>query len=373
MDTNNTEITKIKVIGVGGGGGNTINRMVEMGIGGVELIAINTDKQALAFSKAHTLQIGEKATGGRGAGANPEVGRLAAEESKEQIDELLKDTQMVFITAGMGGGTGTGAAPLIAEAARSAGVLTVGVVTKPFKFEGNHRMAQAEAGIAKLAESVDSLIIIPNEKIKEVKEKDGEKITILNGFKKVDDVLVNGVNSITDLIVNRALINLDFADVTAVMKDGGRAHMGIGKSSEKNRAELAVKDAINNKLLETDIKGAKGVIICINGPVDLGLEEIDTAVSTVTEMADPNANIIFGANVDESNPENTEMTVTVIATGVDGAGKSLSSSPLGSFFAEAQAPSYPMDDISSSSSSFFGSEAEKKTEEFIDIINSGNN
>jgi len=362
MDNTAKEITNIKVIGVGGGGGNAVNRMVEMGISGVELIAINTDKQALAFSRAQKLQIGEKATGGRGAGANPEVGKMAAEESREALEELLKDTQMVFITAGMGGGTGTGAAPIIAEIAHSAGVLTVGIVTKPFAFEGKHRMQQAEAGIAELAGHVDSLIIIPNERLKNVST---ERITLANGFKIANDVLVNGVNSISDLIVNAALINLDFADVTAIMKDAGHAHMGIGRARGKDRGEQAVKAAITSPLLESTIDGATGVIICIKAPADVGLEEIDTAAGIVRAAAADNANIIFGVDLKEDDPEDDEMVITVIATGF-GDNKN---NAFGSFFSEDQPMLYPMDDISSSSSTVESDSSNKTYSEFIDIIN----
>lgn len=365
MDNSFKDITNIKVIGVGGGGGNAINRMVEMQIDGVELIAVNTDKQALCFSKAPTkIQIGEKITGGRGAGANPEVGRMAADESREAIEEVLNGTQMVFITAGMGGGTGTGAAPVIAEIARSKDILTVGIVTKPFAFEGKHRMQQAEAGIAELAGNVDSLIIIPNERLKNVS---AEKITLANGFKVANDVLVDGVRSISDLIVNAALINLDFADVTAVMKNAGHAHMGIGRARGKDRAEQAVKAAITSPLLESTIDGATGVIICFKAPEDVGLEEIDTAAGIVRAAAAENANIIFGVDLKPEDSEDDEMIITVIATGFgDNAGKP---SSVGSFFKEESPLLYPMDDISSTSSDEASSDSSTKYSEFIDIIN----
>ena len=369
MDNSYQEVTNIKVIGVGGGGGNAINRMVEMGIEGVELIVCNTDKQALYFSKAQNkVQIGEKATGGRGAGANPEIGRMAADESREAIEELLNDTQMVFITAGMGGGTGTGAAPIIAEIARKKDILTVGIVTKPFAFEGRHRMQQAEAGIAELAGNVDSLIIIPNERLKNVSQ---EKITLANGFKIANDVLVDGVRSISDLIVNAALINLDFADVTAVMKNAGHAHMGIGRARGKDRAEQAVKAAITSPLLESTIDGATGVIICIKAPSDVGLEEIDTAAGIVRASAADDANIIFGVDLKEEDSEDDEMIITVIATGL-GEGNAKLSSNNTSYFSEEQPLLYPMDDISSTStpsSSSFDNDSNKKYSEFIDIIN----
>ena len=373
MDNSFKDVTNIKVIGVGGGGGNAINRMVEMGIDGVELVAINTDKQALCFSKAPTkIQIGEKITAGRGAGANPEIGKMAADESREAIEEALNDTQMVFITAGMGGGTGTGAAPIIAEIARSKDILTVGIVTKPFAFEGKHRMQQAEAGIAELAGNVDSLVIIPNERLKNVST---ERITLANGFKIANDVLVDGVKSISDLIVNAALINLDFADVTAVMKNAGHAHMGIGKATGKDRGEVAVRSAITSPLLESTINGATGVIICFKAPVDVGLEEIDVAAGLVREAAAENANIIFGVDLKEDNPDDDEMSITVIATGFgDRQNNSPITQDLGSFFGGSSAPAatesdlFPMDDISSTSTPA-ESDSNKNYSEFIDIIN----
>ena len=261
LDNDFQEVTKIKVIGVGGGGGNAVNRMVQAGLKGIDLIAVNTDKQTLAFSKAtQKIQIGEKLTNGQGAGAKPEIGKKAAEESRDAIIDALNDTHMVFITAGMGGGTGTGAAPVIAEIAKEKGILTVGIVTKPFAFEGKLRMQQAEAGIAELAGHVDSLIVIPNERLKQVSD---QKITLLNAFEIADDVLRSGVKSISDLIIHPALINLDFADVTAVMKDAGHAHMGVGTATGKEKAEEAAKKAISSPLLESTIDGAKGIIIKI--------------------------------------------------------------------------------------------------------------
>ena len=305
------DIANIKVIGVGGGGGNAVDRMAKAGISGVELIAVNTDKQALTRSLADTkIQIGEKVTSGRGAGAKPEVGQKSAEESRDAIVEALDKTQMVFVTAGMGGGTGTGAAPIIAEIAKGKGILTVGIVTKPFAFEGTHRMKQAEAGIAELAQHVDSLIVIPNERLKYVSE---QKITFANAFGIADDVLRQGVNSVTDLITMPAFINLDFADVTSVMKDAGHAHMGIGHSSGKDKAEQAAKSAISSPLLETTITGAKGVIISITASPDITLEDVDTAAGIVRAQADDDANIIFGVAFDEKLDD--EMYVTVIATG----------------------------------------------------------
>ena len=301
----------IKVIGVGGGGGNAVNRMVKMEVRNVEFIAVNTDEHVLRFSKAsQKIQIGEKVTRGKGAGSLPEVGMKAAEENKEEIAAILKDTDMVFVTAGMGGGTGTGAAPIIAEIAKGKGILTVGIVTKPFAFEGSHRMKQAEAGIAELAQHVDSLIVIPNERLKYVSD---QKITFANAFGIADDVLRQGVNSVTDLITMPAFINLDFADVTAVMKDAGHAHMGIGRASGKDKAEQAANSAISSPLLETTISGAKGVIISITASPDITLEDVDTAAGIVRAQADEDANIIFGVAFDEKLDD--EMIVTVIATG----------------------------------------------------------
>ena len=305
------DVTKIKVIGVGGGGGNAINRMVDSGVQGVEFIAVNTDKHVLMFSKADTkIQIGEKVTAGKGAGARPEVGQKAAEESMDIINDSLNGTDMVFITAGMGGGTGTGAAPVIAQMAKDKGILTVGIVTKPFNFEGRRRMAQAEDGIAELAKHVDSLIIIPNERLKLVSD---EKITLVNAFNVADDVLRQGVRSIAELITVPGLINLDFADVTAIMKDAGHAHMGVGRGSGKDKAEAAANAAISSPLLETTIKGSKGIIINITASNDIALEAVDTCCSIISDAADPDANIIFGVAFDESLDD--EMVVTVVATG----------------------------------------------------------
>lgn len=311
IDNQYQDIANIKVIGVGGGGGNAIDRMAKAGVSGVELIAINTDQQALNRSLANqTLPIGQKVTSGRGAGAKPEVGAKAAEESHDEIVEKIDGAQMVFVTAGMGGGTGTGAAPKIAEVAKNMGILTVGIVTKPFAFEGSHRMKQAEAGIAELAQHVDSLIVIPNERLKYVSE---QKITFANAFSIADDVLRQGVNSVTDLITMPAFINLDFADVTSVMKDAGHAHMGIGRASGKDKAEQAANAAISSPLLETTITGAKGVIISITASADITLEDVDTAAGIVRAQADEDANIIFGVAFDEKLDD--EMIVTVIATG----------------------------------------------------------
>ncbi len=304
-------VTQIKVVGVGGGGGNAVNRMVESNVQGVEFIAVNTDKQVLINSKATTkIQIGEKVTSGQGAGAKPEVGKKAAEESLEAINEVLAGTDMVFITAGMGGGTGTGAAPVIAQLAKDKGILTVGIVTKPFEFEGRRRMNQAESGIAELAQHVDSLIVIPNERLKLVSD---QKITFLNAFSIADDVLRQGVKSIAELIKVPGIINLDFADVTSVMKDAGHAHMGVGRASGKDKAEKAANDAISSPLLETTIQGAKGVIILISACADITLDDVDVAATIVKDAADIDANIIFGASVDPALDD--EMIVTVIATG----------------------------------------------------------
>lgn len=305
------DVTQIKVIGVGGGGGNAINRMVSSGVQGVEFIAINTDKQVLMFSKAtHKIQIGEKVTGGRGAGARPEMGLKAAEESRDAIIDALNGANMVFVTAGMGGGTGTGAAPAIAQIAKERGILTVGIVTKPFAFEGKRRMQQAEAGIAELAQHVDSLIVIPNERLKLVSD---QKITFSNAFDVADDVLRQGVKSISELIKVPGLINLDFADVTAIMKDAGHAHMGVGRASGKEKAEAAANAAISSPLLETTIQGAKGVIISITSSPDITLDDVDVASSIISAAADADANIIFGVAFDEKLDD--EIVVTVIATG----------------------------------------------------------
>ena len=311
IDNDFESAVQIKVIGVGGGGGNAVNRMITQGVLGAEFIAVNTDKQVLVHSKAtHKIQIGEKVTGGRGAGARPEMGLKAAEESRDAIVDALSGANMVFITAGMGGGTGTGAAPAIAEIAKSNGILTVGIVTKPFAFEGKRRMQQAEAGIAELAQHVDSLIVIPNERLKLVSD---QKITFANAFDVADDVLRQGVKSISELIKVPGLINLDFADVTAVMKDAGHAHMGVGRATGKEKAEAAANAAVSSPLLETTIQGAKGVIISITSSPDITLDDVDVAASIIAEAADVDANIIFGVAFDEKLED--EMVVTVIATG----------------------------------------------------------
>ena len=317
LDMGPDNVVTIKVIGVGGGGNNVVNRMVKSGTKGVDFIGINTDKQALSVSSAtQKIQIGEKLTNGQGAGSDPEVGRKSAEENRSQISKAVEDADMVFITAGMGGGTGTGAAPIVADIAKEMGVLTVGVVTKPFAFEGRRRMQQAEAGIAELRTKVDSLVIIPNERLKYATD---QKVTLANAFEIADDVLRQAVQSISDLIKNTGFINLDFADVSAVMKKAGMAHMGVGRAAGKGKAEEAAKLAISSPLLETSINGAKGVLVNVTGSMDIGLEEVETAANLVQQAAHPEALIIFGATFDESMED--EIRVTVIATGFEeGAG-----------------------------------------------------
>ncbi len=317
MDIELEYMPKIKVIGVGGGGGNAVNRMVAMDVKNVEFIAINTDEHVLRLSKAsQKIQIGEKLTKGKGAGSMPAIGKEAAEESKDEIAALLKDTDMVFVTAGMGGGTGTGAAPVVAGIAKEMGILTVGVVTKPFAFEGKKRMTQAEQGIAELSANVDSLIIVPNERLKYVSE---QSITLQNAFAIADDVLRQGVQSISDLILLPGLVNLDFADVTSVMKDAGYAHMGMGASSGKNKAVEAADMAISSPLLETSIDGAKGLIINITASADVSLDDIDAASTMIKDKVSDDANIIWGAVIDDKM--NDEMSVTVIATGFNADGQ----------------------------------------------------
>ena len=306
-------VVTLKVVGVGGAGNNVVNRMVKAGTQGVEFIAINTDKQALAVSNAdQKLQIGEKMTHGQGAGSDPEIGKRSAEESRNNIAKCIEDADMVFITAGMGGGTGTGAAPTVAEIAREAGVLTVGVVTKPFKFEGKRRMDQANAGIKELLGRVDSLLIIPNDRLKYATD---QKVTLANAFEIADDVLKQAVTSISDLIKNTGFINLDFADVTCIMKDAGFAHMGVGHAAGKGKAEDAARMAVASPLMETSINGARGVLINITGSEDMGLEDVEAAANLVQEAAHPDANIIFGATFDPSMQD--EIRVTVIATGFE--------------------------------------------------------
>lgn len=306
-------MANIKVVGVGGAGNNGVNRMVDAGVRGVEFISINTDKQALELSKASKkIQIGEKLTRGLGAGANPEIGKCSAEESRAEIAEALKGADMVFVTSGMGGGTGTGAAPIVAEVSKQMGILTVAVVTKPFPFEGKRRMNQADIGIKELRETVDTLITIPNEKLLQVVEKN---TSVTSAFKMADDVLKQGVQGICDLITVPGLVNLDFADVKTIMLDAGIAHMGIGRASGEHRAQEAARQAIHSPLLETSIEGAGGVLINVTGGKDLGLLEINEAAELVQKSVDPEANIIFGAVIDETMTD--EIVITVIATGFE--------------------------------------------------------
>ena len=314
-DENISQICNIKVIGVGGGGNNAVNRMVNANIRSAEFIAVNTDKQALLMSKAqHRVQIGEKLTRGLGAGADPEIGSKAAEESREVLSEMLKDTDLVFITAGMGGGTGTGAAPIIANIAKELGALTIAVVTKPFVFEGKRRMDNAEKGIKELKGVVDTLVVIPNDKLLKIVPKG---TPIIEAFRTADDVLRQGIQGISDLIVTPSLINLDFADVKTIMKNKGLAHMGVGYGKGDNRTIEAVRQAVSSPLLETTIEGATGIILNIKGGIDLTLEEVYEAAALVKEVVDPSCNIIFGSGIDESMEESVE--ITVIATGFSGA------------------------------------------------------
>ena len=308
-------VVTLKVIGVGGAGNNVVSRMVESDMTGADFVIVNTDLQDLRKNKCkNQIQIGEKLTGGQGAGSRPEIGQKSAEESKAAIASALEGSDMVFVTAGMGGGTGTGAAPVIAGLAHDAGILTVGVVTTPFRFEGSNRMKNAESGISELSEKVDSLIVIPNERLKYVTD---QKITFRNAFGIADDVLKQAVSSIAELVSysDKVLINLDFADVSAIMKNAGRAHMGVGIASGRDKAEQAAMAAVASPLLETSINGAMGVLISITGSKDLGLDDVETAANIVMEAANPNANIIFGASIDESYED--QMRVTVIATGFD--------------------------------------------------------
>ncbi len=302
----------IKVIGVGGGGNNAINRMITTNVRGVDFIAINTDSQTLLHSNATTkVAIGEKVTKGHGAGSNPEVGARAAEENLDEIKNALVGADMVFVTAGMGGGTGTGAAPVVARLAHEMGILTVGIVTKPFNFEGKKRMAQAEAGISVLSQYVDSLIIIPNEKLKEI----GEKITLMNAFEVADNVLSHGVQSISELITVPQYLNLDFADVTTIMKDAGYAHMGIGEGQGKDKAEVAARNAISSPLLESTIEGSMGILVSITASPDIELDDIDTASSLIADQASEDATVIWGVAFDPELED--KMKITIIATGFD--------------------------------------------------------
>ena len=333
-ETGPENVVTIKVVGVGGAGNNVVNRMVKDGTQGVEFIAVNTDKQALSVSNAdQKIQIGEKITRGQGAGSDPEIGKRAAEESRNAITAALEGTDMVFITAGMGGGTGTGAAPTVADIARENGALTVGVVTKPFKFEGKRRMDQANVGIQELLGKVDSLLIIPNDRLKYATD---QKVTLANAFEIADDVLRQAVTSISDLIKNTGFINLDFADVTCIMKNAGYAHMGVGRAAGKGRAEEAARIAVASPLMETSIDGARGVLINITGSSDMGLEDVEAAADLVQEAAHPDANIIFGASFDESMQD--EIRVTVIATGFEQGSAKKAAKAAAAPAAEAAAP-----------------------------------
>ena len=363
LETGPENVVSIKVIGVGGGGNNVVNRMVRSGVKSVEFIAVNTDKQALTSSSAgYKIQIGEKLTHGQGAGSNPDVGRKSAEESRNQISKALEDTDMVFITAGMGGGTGTGAAPVVAEIAREQGVLTVGVVTKPFAFEGRKRMTQAEQGIEELRSKVDSLVIIPNERLKYATD---QKITFANAFEIADDVLRQAVQSISDLIRDTGFINLDFADVSAVMKDAGLAHMGVGRAAGKGKAEEAARMAISSPLLETSINGARGVLINVTGSMDMGLEEVEQAASLVQDAVHPDALTIFGATFDEELDD--EMRVTVIATGfADAEPEPAPAAPAAN--QAAQAPQ-PLNETQGETAESAAAEADRSFEEILKIFN----
>ena len=311
MYNNSTSVVKIKVLGVGGGGNNAVNRMIEANVASAEFVAINTDKQALLISKADKrLQIGERLTGGRGAGAIPEIGRKAAEESKSSITEILKGTDLVFITAGMGGGTGTGAAPVIAQIAKELGILTVGIVTKPFQFENRKRMENAEKGIAELKKYVDTIVVIPNERLLTILP---EKTTLVEAFRYADDVLRQGIQGISDLIVFPGMINLDFADIETIMKNRGMAHMGIGHGKGENKTLEAVRQAVASPLIETTIEGATGVVLNIKGGSDLTLREVTEAAKMVQEVIDPSCNLIFGSSIDPEMRD--EVEITIIATG----------------------------------------------------------
>ena len=313
LDSGTNYLAVIKVVGIGGGGANAVNRMINSGLTGVEFIAINTDAQALQMSDAdQKIHVGEKLTRGLGAGADPKIGMEAAEESKAEIEEALRGADMVFVTAGKGGGTGTGAAPVVAKLAREQGALTVGVVTRPFSFEGRRRSTYAEEGIKRLKENVDSLIIIPNDRLLQVAEK---RTSMMDAFKMADDVLRKGVQGLTDLITVPGLINLDFADVRTIMANSGSALMGIGESSSETRGTEAAKAAISSPLLEASIDGATGIILNITGGTDLGLFEVNEAAEIVHNAAHQDANLIFGAVVDETFGE--RVSVTVIATGFD--------------------------------------------------------
>ncbi len=323
FDFDMEQLAQIKVIGVGGGGSNAVNRMIDNGVKGVEFITVNTDAQALHLAKSeHKLQIGDKLTRGLGAGANPEVGKKAAEESRELVSSRLKGADMVFVTAGMGGGTGTGAAPVIAEIAKECGALTVGVVTRPFTFEGRKRSAQADLGIEALKEKVDTLIVIPNDRLLEIVDK---KTPMLEAFREADNVLRQAVQGISDLIAEPSLINLDFADVKTIMSERGSALMGIGMANGENRAAEAARKAIMSPLLETSIDGARGIIMNITGGANLSLYEVNEAAEIVISASDPEVNMIFGASIDEDMKD--DIKVTVIATGFELKGNALRRNP----------------------------------------------
>jgi len=334
-------IQVIKVVGVGGGGCNAVNRMIEAKVEGVDFIVVNTDAQAIRLSKAETkIQIGDKITRGLGAGANPEVGRKAAEESRGEIEKAIKDANMIFVTAGMGGGTGTGAAPIVADIAKQMGILTVGIVTKPFAFEGRRRMTQAESGIANLSECVDTIIVIPNERLMSISSA---KTALTEAFKMADESLRQGVQGVSDLIFRPGTINVDFADVTSVMKDAGLAHMGIGRAKGDNRAEEAARVAIESPLLETSIDGATGVLINITGGPDLTLFEVNAATTLIQNYADANANIIFGTVIDEKMED--EISVTVIATGFPSGNKKDIDTLDATMFAKDNQSNFDNDDL----------------------------
>lgn len=343
---------KIKVLGVGGGGSNAVNRMIKSGLSGVSFVAMNTDVQALGHSMAeNTVQLGLKLTKGLGAGSNPEIGKKAADESREEIAAILDDTDMVFITAGMGGGTGTGAAPVVAEVAREKGVLTVGVVTRPFCFEGRRRAQQAEQGISNLRDKVDTLITIPNDKLLQVVDK---KTTMNEAFSIADDVLRQGVQGISDLICKPAVINLDFADVKTIMKDAGSAWMGIGFASGEDKAVEAAQAAISSSLLETSIKGAAGILLNITGGENMSLIEANEAARYIYEVADPDAMIIFGAGIDPELEDS--IRVTVIAAGFDGRAAAFEPiTPLRPAVDETTAPAFPASKLGSGRT--FGADA----------------
>jgi cell division protein FtsZ len=312
-DTSGSYLAVLKVVGIGGGGSNAVNRMVDAGLKGVEFVAVNTDAQALLMCDADVkLHIGAQATRGLGAGANPEVGHAAAMESRDEIKEALKGADMVFVTAGEGGGTGTGGAPVIADLARELGALTVGVVTRPFNFEGRKRAEQAQKGIMELRDRVDTLIIIPNDRLLQVV---GKQTSVMDAFRMADDVLRQGVQGITDLITIPGLVNLDFADVRAIMRDAGSALMGIGEAEGENRAAEAARVAVSSPLLEASVEGATGILLNITGGADIGLFEVNEAAEVVTGAADQNANVIFGAVIDDTLAD--KVRVTVIATGFD--------------------------------------------------------